>query len=105
MLRFCETDMEKVRKYIYEREKNHPDARAGAFDGNALWEDGLVYEYTRRDWADYQKYWAQIRQRSVRGEGAGDSGAYRNRDFGSGATEKTNGNVLVVFQSLMTDTP
>ena len=102
---FSETDMEKVRKYIYAREKNHPDARAGAFDGNALWEDGLVYEYTRRDWADYQKYWAQIRQRSVRGEGAGDSGAYRNRDFGSGATEKTNGNVLVVFQSLMTDTP
>ena len=90
---FSETDMEKVRKYIYAREKNYPNARAGSFVGNALWEDGLVYEYTRQDWADYQKYRSQIGQRSVRGEGAGDSGAYRNGDLGGGATEKIGGKV------------
>lgn len=90
---FNETDMEKVRKYIYAREKNYPNARTGSFVRNALWEDGLVYEYTRQDWADYQKYRAQIGQRSSGSEGSGDSGTYRNGDFGSGAAEKVGGKV------------
>ena len=89
---FSETDMEKVRKFIYDNEK-YPNARTGIASRGIFFEEGLISEYSRRNCQNYQEYRSQIRQRSGRSEGTGDPGAYRNGDFGSGASEKTNGNI------------
>ena len=76
---FNETDMEKVRKYIYAREKAYSNGRTSKFAGDALWENGLVDEYARRNVQGYQEYRSEIGKRSVGSQSERDSSYDRSR--------------------------
>ena len=82
---FSETDMQKVRKYIYAREKSSPDGRESIIVRN-IFDSGLFAEYRREDFGSYQEYLSEIRKRSSGSKSKGNPlvnrvGNERERDL------------------------
>ena len=75
---FNETDMEKVRKFIYDNEKR-ANARTSIATGNFFFEEGLFTGFARNDFPSYQAYRSEIGKRSVRSQSERDSSYDRSR--------------------------
>ena len=90
---YSETDMEKVRKYIYAREKGNSNSRASIIVRNLLEEDGLFGEYRREYFDSYQEYRTQVGERGIGSEGEGDSRTDRDGDQRTGTFEEDFSNV------------
>jgi len=68
---YSETDIFELEELIYEAEQK-PWSRARSIV-TSLFESELVREFRRRDFADYQEYTAEARQRSLGQEGSGNN--------------------------------
>lgn len=73
---FSETDMEKVRKFIYDNEKR-PNARTSVASRGIFFETGIFAEYARKDFGSYQEYRSEIRKRSSGSQSQRDQDAHR----------------------------